>query len=73
MRLRSTSVARTYLLEQGHRSRPSRSSTTNPRLDTDADLDAQTIARFCAPPLRPAGGRLPWAELIARTFPDALH
>jgi len=37
-----------------------------------ADLDADAIARFCAPPPRPPGGRFPWAELIARTFPDAL-
>jgi hypothetical protein len=40
--------------------------------DATPDVEAQAIARFCAPPSRPPGGRFPWAELIRRTFPDAL-
>jgi hypothetical protein len=59
---RTSPVARSYTLE---RARPTSASP-------EADLDAQTLARLCAPPPRPPGGRLPWAELIARTFPDAL-
>ncbi|MFZ5787743.1 MAG: hypothetical protein ACOY3Y_14985 [Acidobacteriota bacterium] len=38
--------------------------------EAQAERARQALARFCAP--RPPGGRLPWAELIARTFPDAL-
>jgi hypothetical protein len=30
------------------------------------------MARFCAPPQRLPSGRFPWAELIRRSFPDAL-
>ena len=57
--------ARRYRLEPSH----------HPVLEADAatDPEQQAIARFCAPtPLRSASGRIPWAELIARTFPDAL-
>jgi len=39
---------------------------------SDRDAEAQATARCCAPPPRPPGGRFPWAELIRRTYPDAL-
>jgi hypothetical protein len=63
-------LARSYTLEIDHaRAAPSTPGAQNP----GPGLDAQALARFCAPPPRPPGGRLPWAELIARTFPDALE
>ena len=37
-----------------------------------SEAEAQAMTRFCVPPLRPPSGRFPWAELIRRTFPDAL-
>jgi hypothetical protein len=54
------SAARTYTLD------------TAPRRGSDDALEAEAVARFCAPPPRPPGGRIPWAELIARTFEGAL-
>jgi len=62
-------VARSYALAVDH-ARPA--PITPGATRAGPDLDDQSLARFCAPPPRPPGGRIPWAELIARTFPDAL-
>ena len=58
--------ARHYLLEPSHRPDAEARATQGPT--------QQAVARFCAPPppLRSDSGRIPWSELIARTFPDAL-
>jgi hypothetical protein len=42
------------------------------RRGSDEKAEAEAVARFCAPSPRPPGGRIPWAELIARTFEGAL-
>jgi hypothetical protein len=58
--------ARRYLLEPHHRRDTQGNTATGP--------EKQAVARFCAPPppQRAGSGRIPWSELIAHTFPDAL-
>jgi hypothetical protein len=60
--------ARCYLLESSNR----RDTEATGTADAGAGAEQQAVARFCAPPLRAPSGRIPWSELIAHSFPDAL-
>ena len=67
--------ARHYRLEPSHHRDAEAKATdeaTTDEASVGADAEQQAIARFCAPPRRAPSGRIPWSELIAHTFPDAL-
>jgi hypothetical protein len=68
--LQSASATRRYRLEPIRPRPDSDPAATDAPADNNAE--AQAMTRFCAPPQRLPSGRFPWAELIRRTFPDAL-
>lgn len=64
--------ARHYRLEPSHRRDAEANVTANAQANASAQAEQQAISRFGSPPQRAPSGRIPWSELIAHTFPDAL-